>query len=62
LTRTLLEHDLVDEVRLTVFPIVLGSGERLFHETSAVKPLRLVESTTIGDNLAHLIYAVGGAA
>ena len=44
LVRTLIEHDLVDELRLMVFPVVLGAGERLFGETSAQKPLRLVDS------------------
>ena len=44
LGRTLIEHDLVDELRLFVFPVVLGAGERLFGETSDKKPLRLVDS------------------
>jgi dihydrofolate reductase len=56
LGRTLIEHDLVDELRLVVFPVVLGAGERLFGEGSDKKPMRLVDSRTIGDGLAFLTY------
>jgi dihydrofolate reductase len=56
LAQTLLEHDLVDELRLMVFPVVLGRGRRLFGETSDKKRLRLVESRTVGDGVAILIY------
>jgi dihydrofolate reductase len=52
----LVEHDLVDELRLTTYPIVVGAGERLFGETSGVKPMRLVDTRTIGDALAVLTY------
>ena len=54
--QTLVEHDLVDELRLMVFPVVLGTGKRLFGETSDKKPLRLVDSKTVGDGVAILIY------
>jgi dihydrofolate reductase len=56
LGRTLIEHDLVDELRLVVFPVVLGAGERLFGETAIKKPMRLVETKAIGDGLAFLTY------
>ncbi|HJY67457.1 MAG TPA: dihydrofolate reductase family protein [Streptosporangiaceae bacterium] len=56
LGRTLIEHDLVDELRLFVYPVVLGAGERLFGETSDKKPLRLVDTKTVGDGLVLLTY------
>jgi len=56
LVQTLVEHDLVDELRLMVFPVVLGTGKRLFGDTSDKKPLRLVNSKTVGDGIAILIY------
>jgi dihydrofolate reductase len=56
LGRTLIEHDLVDELRLFVYPVVLGAGERLFGETSDQKPLRLVDTRTVGDGLVFLTY------
>ncbi len=56
LERTLIEHDLVDELRLVVYPVLLGAGQRLFGETSDKKPMRLVDTKTIGDGLAFLTY------
>jgi dihydrofolate reductase len=60
LVQTLLEHDLVDELRLMVFPVVLGSGKRLFGETSEKKPLRLVDSKVVGDGVVILIFQPAG--
>ena len=56
LGRTLIEHDLVDELRLFVFPVVLGSGERLFGETSDKKAMRLVSTRMVGDGLVFVTY------
>jgi dihydrofolate reductase len=56
LVQTLLEHDLVDELRLMVFPVVLGSGKRLFGETSDKKVLPLADSKIVGDGVAILIH------
>jgi dihydrofolate reductase len=56
LAQTLLEHDLVDELRLMLFPVVLGQGKRLFGETSDKKTLQLAESRNVGDGVLILIY------
>ena len=61
LVQTLVENDLVDELRLMVFPVVLGSGKRLFGETTDKKPLRLVDSKAVGDGVTILIYQPAGA-
>jgi len=60
LVQTLVEHDLVDELRLMVFPVVLGGGKRLFGDTSDKKRLRLAESKTVGDGVTILVYEPSG--
>jgi dihydrofolate reductase len=62
LAQALLDNDLVDELRLMVFPVVLGSGKRLFGETSDKKPLELTDSKTVGDGVSILIYEPSRAA
>ena len=56
LAQALLEHGLVDELRLMVFPVVLGSGKRLFGETTDKQRLRLTSSQTVGDGVAIPVY------
>ena len=56
LVHVLMEHDLADELRLKIFPVVLGAGERLFGGTSDKKPMRLVDVETIEADIAFLTY------
>ena len=56
LVQALLENDLVDELRLMVFPVVLGGGKRLFGETGDMKTLRLASSRVVGDGVAIFTY------
>jgi len=60
LAQTLIEHDLVDELHLMVFPVVLGTGKRLFGDTSDKKPLSLTDSKTVGEGVAILVYQASG--
>jgi len=56
LVQTLIEHGLVDELRLMVHPVVVGAGKRLFGETSDLRPLRLVDSKQVGEGVVILTY------
>ena len=61
LVRTLMEHDLIDEYRLMVFPIVVGKGKRLFEDTEETKLLRLVDTKAVGpDGVLVLTYRPAG--
>jgi dihydrofolate reductase len=53
---TLMRHDLVDEYRLMVFPVVVGSGKRLFKDGSDTTVLRLVRTETFGSGVVVLSY------
>ena len=61
LVQALVDHGLVDELRLMVFPVVLGAGKRLFGETSDKRRLRLADSKTVGDGVAILTYEPAAA-
>ena len=56
LVQALLENDLVDELRLMLFPVALGAGRRLFGDTTEKKPMKLTDSKTVGDGVSILIY------
>ncbi len=58
LVQALIEHDLADELRLVIFPVVLGAGKRLFGTTTDKKSMRLVDAATIGDGLTFVTYEV----
>ena len=60
LAQALIDQDLVDELRLMVFPVVLGAGKRFFGDTSDKKPLRLTDSKSVGDGVAILVYGRAG--
>ena len=56
LVQDLVENDLVDQINLMIFPVVLGTGKRVFGEYSDKKPMKLVESKTVGDGVVILVY------
>jgi len=56
LVQTLLEHNLIDELRLMVFPVILGSGKRLFGDTTDKKTMRLIDSKTVGKGVTILVF------
>ncbi len=56
LVHTLIDHELVDELRLRIFPVALGAGARLFNETSDKKPMRLTGTQTLEGGIAYLTY------
>jgi dihydrofolate reductase len=58
LAQTLIEHDLVDELHLMVYPVIVGAGKRLFDGTSETKKLRLAEAKTVGDGVHILVYEI----
>jgi dihydrofolate reductase len=56
LAQTPIEHELVDELRLMVYPVIVGAGKRLFADTSGTKRLELAEANTVGDGIHILVY------
>ena len=59
LAQTLIEHDLVDELHLMVYPVIVGAGKRLFDGTSDKKKLRLANAKTVNDGVHILVYRFG---
>ena len=57
LSNTLIAHDLVDELRLVVFPVLLGTGTRLIADLATAKPLRLIDTRRLGAGLTYQTYA-----
>jgi dihydrofolate reductase len=62
LARALMERDLADELRLMVYPVLLGKGKTLFNTGGSKKRMHLVESRTVGDGVAILVYRLTSAA
>jgi dihydrofolate reductase len=60
LVQELIEADLVDEVHMMIFPVILGTGDRMYGETSDKKAMRLKESRTVGEGVVILIYETAG--
>jgi riboflavin biosynthesis pyrimidine reductase len=58
LTQALVAHDVVDELRLRMYPLLLGTGKRLFAETSDLRRLSLTEIELFGDGVLLLVYAL----
>ena len=56
LVQALVANDLIDELRLMVFPVILGSGKKLFGEMDEKKSMKLISSQTVGDGVGILIY------
>jgi dihydrofolate reductase len=59
LVQTLIEHGLVDELRLMIDPVVLGGGKRIFRDDGVLRPLRLVDSETTPSGAIFATYAPG---
>ena len=58
LVHTLIEHELADELRLMIYPVLLGAGDRLFDKTSQKTPMRLLKARVIGTSLVYITYSI----